>query len=81
MFWYYKRRKTFDGEAFWIFAMLYAVVRFFIEAIRDDERGEYFGMSTSQGIGVLLIALSFYMLSKLYRRSLAATEGQPSAAP
>ncbi|MFT7621901.1 MAG: phosphatidylglycerol:prolipoprotein diacylglycerol transferase [Myxococcota bacterium] len=79
LFWY-KRKKTFDGEVFWLFAMLYALIRFFIEMLRDDERGEYFGVSTSQGIGILLILFSLFMLNRLYKRSLAAAEQSPAAA-
>ncbi len=84
MLWWYHRKKTFDGECFWLFALLYAGVRFAIEMLRDDARGEYFGMSTSQGIGVLLIIGSLYMLSRLYKRSLAegpVTTHESTAAP
>lgn len=77
MYWWYKTRRHFDGECFWIFAMLYALGRFLVELLRDDERGEYFGVSTSQGIGVLLVLLSIFMLSRLWKRSLA-NPGDPA---
>lgn len=77
MYWWYRKKRTFEGEVFWLFTLLYAVVRFFIELIRSDERGEYFGMSTSQGIGVLLIIFSCYMLSRLYRKSLSLGDAAP----
>lgn len=75
LLWYYKRRRTFDGEVFWLFALIYAAIRFFIELLRADERGEYFGVSTSQGIGLLFIVTSIYMLNRLYRRSEASVQG------
>lgn len=81
MLWWYHRKKTFDGEVFWLFGLLYACIRFLIEMLRQDERGEYFGVSTSQGIGVLWIVFSLYMLSRLYRRSQAAEpEPEPESA-
>ena len=69
MLWWYHRKKTFDGEVFWLFALLYSGVRFAIETLRADERGEYFGLSTSQGIGVLLALTSLAMLIYLGRRA------------
>ncbi|MFT5429737.1 MAG: phosphatidylglycerol:prolipoprotein diacylglycerol transferase [Myxococcota bacterium] len=75
MLWYYHRRKTFDGEVFWLFALLYSGIRFLIETLRADERGEYFGLSTSQGIGVLLAITSLIMLTYLGRKKRAAPSG------
>ncbi len=77
MLWWYHNKKTFDGECFWLFALLYAGIRFAIEMLRSDARGEYFGMSTSQGIGVLLIVLSLFMLSRLYKRSVTEEPAPP----
>ena len=68
-----EKRKTFDGQIFWLFLFLYSVTRFFIEIFRDDPRGFLFGdfLSTSQAIGILLATLSLFMLfymEKKYRR-------------
>ena len=71
MYWWYRHKKAFDGETFWLFAIFYAVARFMVELFRADERGEFWGLSTSQLIGVLLIIVSIYMLSKLYKETLA----------
>lgn len=76
MLWYYKRKKTFDGECFWLFGLLYALMRFIVEMFRADQRGEYFGVSTSQGIGIGLIFFSLFMLSRLWTKSQA---GQPTS--
>lgn len=59
-----RKRKTFDGQLFWLFVLLYSVTRFLIEMWRDDPRGFIFGhfLSTSQGIGLFLAMLSLFML-------------------
>jgi phosphatidylglycerol:prolipoprotein diacylglycerol transferase len=49
-------RKRYDGQVFLAFIALYAVVRFVIEFWRSDDRGALLGLSTSQLIGLLLIA-------------------------
>jgi phosphatidylglycerol:prolipoprotein diacylglycerol transferase len=68
-----EKRKTFDGQIFWLFLFLYSITRFFIEFLRGDPRGFLFGdlLSTSQGVGILLAIPSFFMLfymKKKYRR-------------
>jgi phosphatidylglycerol:prolipoprotein diacylglycerol transferase len=49
-------RKRYDGQVFAVFVVLYAVARFGLETLRDDERGGIGVLSTSQWIGVLLVA-------------------------
>jgi len=68
-----EKRKSFDGQLFWLFLFLYAITRFFIEIFRGDPRGFLFGnlLSTSQAIGILLAIFSVFMLfyiRKGYRR-------------
>ncbi len=57
-------RKTFDGQLFWLFLLLYSVTRFLIEMLRGDPRGSLFQglLSTSQEIGILLALVSLFML-------------------
>jgi phosphatidylglycerol:prolipoprotein diacylglycerol transferase len=67
------RRKTFDGQIFWLFVFLCSITRFFIEIFRGDPRGYLFGnfLSTSQGIGILLAIPALFMLfymEKKHRR-------------
>ena len=59
-----EKRKTFEGQIFWLFFLLYAIIRFLIEILRGDPRGFLFRhlISTSQGIGILLAILSIFML-------------------
>ena len=65
-----EKRKSYDGQIFWLFLLLYSLLRFFIEFFRDDPRGFLPGtfLSTSQAIGILLAILSLYMLNYLKRR-------------
>jgi phosphatidylglycerol:prolipoprotein diacylglycerol transferase len=65
-----RQKKTFDGEIFWLFLLLYSAIRFFFEYLRDDPRGFLFKglFSTSQGIGVCLAIASFFMLFYLERK-------------
>jgi phosphatidylglycerol:prolipoprotein diacylglycerol transferase len=56
--------KTADGQIFWLFLLLYAVTRFFIEILRGDPRRSLFQeiLSTSQEIGICLAFVSLFML-------------------
>lgn len=55
---YVQARKRYDGEVFVWFLALYAIGRFLIEFFRADDRGGALGLSTSQLIGVLLVAVA-----------------------
>jgi phosphatidylglycerol:prolipoprotein diacylglycerol transferase len=59
-----ERRKTFDGQIFWLFLFLYSITRFLIEMVRGDPRGFLFGglLSTSQAVGIVLAIFSLFML-------------------
>jgi phosphatidylglycerol:prolipoprotein diacylglycerol transferase len=77
-----EKRKTFEGQIFWLFLFLYSVTRFLIEFLRGDPRGSLFGdlFSTSQAIGILLAILSLFMLfynNKNYRRKRDGCSGNP----
>jgi phosphatidylglycerol---prolipoprotein diacylglyceryl transferase len=66
-----RRYKTFDGQLFWLYGLLYAVLRFIIEFFRGDAiRGLYFGgiISTSQIIAIGMFLLSGTMLWNLRKR-------------
>jgi phosphatidylglycerol---prolipoprotein diacylglyceryl transferase len=54
------RRKRFDGEIILVYAMLYAVARFFLEYLRGDvDRGFVLGgsLSTSQFIAIVILLI------------------------
>ena len=51
-------RKRYDGQVFVAFLFLYALGRFILEYWRADDRGGLFGLSTSQLIGLALMAVA-----------------------
>lgn len=51
-------RKRYDGQVFAWFLALYAIARFVLEYWRSDDRGGLLGLSTSQLIGLALVALA-----------------------
>ena len=59
---YLHPRKRFHGQVLLWFLGLYAVLRFAIEYLRNDDRGAILGLSTSQFLGVciLLVVLLLY---------------------
>jgi len=74
--WVY-RRKTFDGEVFWVYVLGYALTRGVIEEFRGDlVRGFVVPgvLSTAQFIGVLMAIASIVMLLVLRRRGAAAEQ-------
>jgi phosphatidylglycerol---prolipoprotein diacylglyceryl transferase len=58
------KKRRFTGQAFLIMIPLYAIGRFLLEMIRDDDdRGTVFGVfSTSQFIGVVLVPLAIGLM-------------------
>ena len=69
---YLHRKKKFDGQILIAYGIIYSLVRFSIEFIRDDPRGDLFGfttltgLSTSQGISLLVAAGSIiFMIVRL----------------
>jgi len=69
------RRKTFDGEVFWLYVLLYAITRGVLETFRGDSvRGFLIPgvISTSQFIGLVAAAAAVGMLVYLSRRRRAA---------
>ncbi|MFB0519273.1 MAG: prolipoprotein diacylglyceryl transferase [Acidobacteriota bacterium] len=65
-----RRKKSFEGELFWAYILLYSITRFFIEFFRGDYRGSLFQglLSTSQFIALLVIPLSIVMLLYLRKK-------------
>jgi phosphatidylglycerol:prolipoprotein diacylglycerol transferase len=58
-----KKYKKFHGQIFWIFVLFYSILRSLNETLRGDaERGFYFGLSTSQLIGVFTGLAAVFML-------------------
>jgi phosphatidylglycerol:prolipoprotein diacylglycerol transferase len=78
------RRRRFDGQVILLFALLYGVVRFSVEFLRDDPRGDIAGLttltglSTSQMISIVLGLGALILLILRWRRAatLAAASTQ-----
>ncbi len=60
MFWV-QSRKRYDGEVFVWFLSLYAAARFVLEFWRADARGGVGAVSTSQWIGLVIIAVALWI--------------------
>lgn len=72
--------RAFQGRTFWLFVLVYSVLRFIIEFYRGDDRGMPLdGLSTSQLISLVLFPLSLIMLWYLSRpsRPQAAAPAKP----
>jgi phosphatidylglycerol:prolipoprotein diacylglycerol transferase len=68
---FFRRYKKFDGQIFWLYPFLYAVLRSIIEIFRGDAaRGLYFdgAVSTSQFISLVIFAASLFMLLGIGRK-------------
>jgi phosphatidylglycerol:prolipoprotein diacylglycerol transferase len=67
---YLQSRKKYDGQIFVAFLGLYALGRFVLEFFRADDRGGALGLSTSQLIGLAIVAVAI----AIHRARLAAME-------
>jgi phosphatidylglycerol:prolipoprotein diacylglycerol transferase len=73
LLWLHKR-KRFSGQVILAYALLYSVIRFAIEFVRDDPRGDVFGLtsltglSTSQLISVVIGIAALILLIVRRRR-------------
>ena len=65
-----RRKKRFDGQIFWLYVLLYGVIRSGIEVFRGDPRGGMIlgGLSVSQGIGLSLAAAAALALLISWKR-------------
>jgi phosphatidylglycerol:prolipoprotein diacylglycerol transferase len=51
-------RQRRDGDSFLVFCIGYAMLRFALEFLRADERGGVLGLSTSQHLSIVLVAVA-----------------------
>ena len=49
LLWLHKR-KRFSGQVILVYALLYSIIRFAIEFVRDDPRGDIFGLTSLTGL-------------------------------
>jgi phosphatidylglycerol:prolipoprotein diacylglycerol transferase len=64
---YVHGRKRYDGQVFVAFLGLYAAARFLVEFLRADDRGGLLALSTSQLIGVAMVAVAVVLHVRLGR--------------
>jgi phosphatidylglycerol---prolipoprotein diacylglyceryl transferase len=72
LLWLHKRR-SFSGQVILTYALLYSVIRFAIEFVRDDPRGDILGLTTLTGLSTsqiisIVIGISALILFIIRRR-------------
>lgn len=61
LLWHYKRR-SYVGDTGFFYMLLYGIGRFFLEILRNDNRGSVGMLSTSQFISVFIVAAALFLL-------------------
>jgi len=86
LLWLHKKKK-FSGQVILTYAVIYATVRFMIEFVRDDPRGDILGLttltglSTSQLIGIIVGVAALITLIVRWRRANASQIALATATP
>ncbi len=85
LFWLHKR-KRFDGQVILAYALLYSIVRFAIEFVRDDPRGDILGLTTLTGLSTsqmisLVIGITALILLIARKRNPKVINYEDSRAP
>lgn len=86
LLWLHQHRR-FSGQVILFYALLYSIIRFAIEFVRDDPRGDIFGLtsatglSTSQIIGLIVGAAALILLIMRWRKHNAVAKSDAAIAP
>jgi phosphatidylglycerol:prolipoprotein diacylglycerol transferase len=86
LLWLHKHRR-FSGQVILFYALLYSVIRFAIEFLRDDPRGDLFGLttltglSTSQIISLIVGSAALVILIVHWRKSAGVAKTNSAIAP
>lgn len=76
------RRKKFSGQVLITYGIIYAILRFSIEFIRDDPRGDLFGLTTMTGLStsqlVSLVVAAAALIFLVWRLRVIASSGPGS---
>ncbi|HKR23131.1 MAG TPA: prolipoprotein diacylglyceryl transferase [Pyrinomonadaceae bacterium] len=85
LLWLHKR-KRFNGQVILVYALLYSVIRFSIEFVRDDPRGDILGLTTLTGLSTsqmisLIIGIAALILLITRNRSSKVLEYENSRPP
>jgi phosphatidylglycerol:prolipoprotein diacylglycerol transferase len=73
LYWVIRPAKRMHGQVFGGLLVMYGTLRFLLEFLRDDARGGLWGLSTSQWLGIPLIAAGVMLLTRRPRVPDAAT--------
>lgn len=81
---YLHRHKKFDGQVLVAYGIIYAIFRFLIEFVRDDPRGDLFGLTTMTGLSTsqlisLVVAAGAVIFMVLRLRSAKAKAAESTA--
>jgi phosphatidylglycerol:prolipoprotein diacylglycerol transferase len=86
LLWLHKR-KRFSGQVILTYALLYSIIRFLIEFVRDDPRGDLFGLttltglSTSQLISLVVGTGALILLIMRWRKASGLTKATRAVEP
>jgi phosphatidylglycerol:prolipoprotein diacylglycerol transferase len=85
LLWLHKR-KRFSGQVILAYALLYSIIRFAIEFVRDDPRGDVLGLTSLTGLSTsqlisLVIGVSALILLIVRRRRAQQTEKADDLVP
>lgn len=75
LLWHYKRRKH-VGDTGFLYMLVYGIGRFYIEMLRNDNRGAVGALSTSQFISIFIVAAALLLL---YRNKKMGTPVEQNA--
>jgi len=64
-----RKKKSFEGQIFWLYVALYSALRFTIDFFRGDEARTFFNtLSLTQVLGAVLFLSAIYMLRALRKK-------------
>jgi phosphatidylglycerol:prolipoprotein diacylglycerol transferase len=77
---YLHRHKKFDGQVLIAYGIIYSIFRFLIEFVRDDPRGDLFGLTTMTGLSTsqiisLIVATGAVIFMVMRLRSVRTARG------
>lgn len=78
LLWHYRRRRH-VGDTGFLYMLLYGVGRFFLEMLRNDERGNVGSMSTSQFISLFIVTAALLLLLRNKRMQEIAAAAEKTA--
>jgi len=69
---YVHKRKSFDGKVLLYYGIAYGIIRFLIEFLRDDPRGDILGITSATGLStsqIISVGVAFTSLAFLFFKS------------